>query len=204
MNRVSVYTKKSPMMKEVLKPIGKKLHKSQNKYKNRIKPKRWWDKTSAVINLRRKCKTRTPQLSSLSTLSPYLLPETIPFVSQYLLGSKQHFQKQFNHCIDEINNIQHRIDDNNQRRINNLRRIDDLNVLMYNQAIEYLFLDQHIEFRYVSRVVPVLPRVPGGIVDDSYKRKNYLRFIKDSQFIRFKQLPPKYIYKRILNQYIFL
>ena len=80
-------TKKSP------------LHFLQNKYKKIRKPKRWWCLTSKIQAFRSRYKKYKPTIFNILKLLPELLPNILDFT----IGSKEFHQNNFNKCIDQLN-----------------------------------------------------------------------------------------------------
>ena len=79
-------TKKSP------------IHPLQNKYKKKRKPKRWWIRTSKIQSFRSSHKKYKP--TKLNILS--LLPELLPNILDFTVGTKKFHQNNFNKCIYQL------------------------------------------------------------------------------------------------------
>ena len=86
-----------------LNKITKKstLHFLQNKYKKQRKPKRWWLLTSKIQAFRSSHKKYKPTIFNIQQLLPELLPNILDFT----VGSKKFHQNNFNKCIDQLNHI---------------------------------------------------------------------------------------------------
>lgn len=79
------------------------LHQSQLKYKNRIKPKRWWKLTDKIQSFRLNQKQKYSKPTGFNI--PNLLPDLLPSVLDFTVGSKEYHQQQFKQCLKQIKGI---------------------------------------------------------------------------------------------------
>lgn len=82
-------TKKSP------------LHFLQKKYKKQRKPNSWWERTSNIQAFRSSRKKYKPSIFNIQSL----LPELLPNVFDFTVGSKEYHKNLFNQCIEQLNHI---------------------------------------------------------------------------------------------------
>ena len=75
------------------------LHPSQLKYKNRIKPKRWWKLTTKIQSFRLNQKQKYSKPTRFNI--PNLLPDLLPSVLDFNVGSKEYHQ-QINILCSEV------------------------------------------------------------------------------------------------------
>jgi hypothetical protein len=82
-------TKKSP------------LHFLQKKYKKQRKPNSWWERTSNIQAFRLSRKKYKSSIFNIQSL----LPELLPNVFDFTVGSKEYHKNWFNQCIEQLNHI---------------------------------------------------------------------------------------------------
>ena len=78
-----------------------KRHWYQSRYKKKLKPKGWWDRTSKIQAFRRKNKLQYKH--NFQYVIENLLPELKPQLQDYLSHSQNHYKTLFKKCIREIN-----------------------------------------------------------------------------------------------------